>query len=233
MPRILSYFFVMFISFSAYVNAENIENERILTIYGFMGSNLDMYYHSWTLEEQNMQVKNWDYPTREKKINEHAEDLVVYLQDWAAEAPGKPIHFLTHSMGGLVLRAAISHPDCPPEAKIGKAVLLAPPNKGTVWGRMLSGYFLPEWIAGDESGREILSEHDFEYLGQFPDTKKVMVIAGNLSLNPLIEGENDGTVKVDETYLITPHYHGVVYESHKTILISKETTELMMDFFRS
>lgn len=230
MLRILNYLFIVFLSLSACVNA--LEKESLVTIHGIFGTPWNMYYLSNSLENKKLCVKHWGYPSTEKKIVEHAQDLVVYLQKLALENPGKPIHFLTHSMGGLILRAAMNDPSCPPEAHIGKAVQLAPPNQGAAWGRLLGQFDLPHVIGGDKSGYELMTELDFEHLGQFPDTKDVMVIAGNFSLNPLITGENDGTVAVAETYLTTPHKHFVIYVGHKTILVSKKASLLANDFFR-
>ncbi len=55
--------------------------------------------------------------------------LVGLLKEIAAEKRGEPIYFVTHSLGGIIVRAAVNHPECPKEVAFGKAVLLAPPNK--------------------------------------------------------------------------------------------------------
>lgn len=60
---------------------------------------------------------------------------------------------------------------------------------------------------------------------------EILVIAGNMSLNFLIEGENDGVVAVAETVLSTPHHHEVVWAGHKAILLSKKAANLIHDFF--
>lgn len=231
MNKIINYFFILFVSLSTYASALTLENEQLVTIHGFFGTTWNMLYTSSFLEDERMIVNHWEYPSTEKKIGEHANDLVSYLQKLASRNPGKPIHFLTHSMGGLILRAAMNHPSCPPEAHIGKAVLLAPPNQGAVWGRLLSEIPLSEYFGGNQSGYELMTETDFEHLGQFPEAKDVLVVAGNLSINPLIDGENDGTVAVSETYLTTPHKHVVFFIGHKTILFSRQVSLLVKSFF--
>lgn len=231
MYKIVNYFFILFISLSTYASALSLENEQVVTIHGFFGTTWNMYYTSSFLESEKMVVNHWGYPSTEKKIVEHAQDLVIYLQELASKNPGEPIHFLTHSMGGLILRAAMNHPSCPPEAHIGKAVLLAPPNQGAVWGRLLGEFSISNFLGGNQSGYELMTEFDFEHLGQFPDTKDVMVVAGNFSINPLIDGENDGTVAVSETYLTTPHKHRVILIGHKTILFSRQVSLLVKSFF--
>lgn len=231
MKTLLTSIYLTLCLMSASLCANTLENEKVFTIHGFMGSSWNMYYVAGPLEDEHMDIIHWDYPSRDKTIKEHGADLVKALRDQATQNPGKPIHFLTHSMGGLILRAAVNHPECPPEALIGKAVLLAPPNQGAVWGRLLGQFSLAHAIGSDQAGRELLTEQDFEHLGQFPETMDVMVIAGNLSVNFLIEGENDGIVAVSETYLNTPHRHEIIWVGHKTILISKDATKLIRNFF--
>lgn len=227
----IRFFICLCISFSAALQAGSLANEKVITIHGILGSPWNMYYLAGPLENEKMEVIHWGYPSRDKKIAEHAEDLVVMLQIEAEKNPGKPIHFLTHSMGGLILRAALNHPNCPSEAMIGSAVLLAPPNQGAAWGRLISEFYLANYFGKDQAGRELMTEQDFEHLGQFPPTMNVMVVAGNASINFFISGPNDGTVAVEETYLTTPHRHEIIFQGHKSILFSKEAALLVKNFF--
>lgn len=222
---------ICFLILKSSLAAYSLEGQTLVTIHGFLGAPWNMFYLSAPYEDKGIKVINWGYPSREKKIEEHAADLVKELQAIAQQQPGIPMHFLTHSMGGLVLRAALNHPDCPTEAKIGRAVLLAPPNQGACWGRFLEHFPLAHDIGLDESGKQLMTEFNFEHLGEFPDTLRVLVIAGNSSLNPLIPGENDGTVAVEETFLTTPHQHFVIKAGHKSILISKKAASLAKAFF--
>jgi hypothetical protein len=217
--------------FKTSVSFCSFQEQTLVTLHGFMGYPWNLYYITAPYDAQQMNVINWAYPSREKKIEEHAVDLVKELQKISYNNPGRPINFITHSMGGLVLRAAINHADCPEEAKIGSAALLAPPNQGACWGRFLSQFEISHQIGLDASGKELMTELDFEHLGQFPETMSVLVIAGNLSYNPFIPGENDGTVAVDETFLTTPHQHVVIHAGHKSILLSQQAAQIIYRFF--
>lgn len=152
-------------------------------------------------------ASSWDYSSRDKTISEHGADLAKALAKKANEHPNEPISFVTHSMGGLVLRAALNHPDCPPEAKQGRAVLLSPPNKGALLGRKLSSLKLVQKVAGPRAGSELLTTENggFDHLGEFPLSMEVLIIGGSLLSHPILPEMSDGTVMVSEMALSTPY----------------------------
>ena len=109
--------------------------KQVVTLHGFLRSAWMMNKVAKTLREDGYEVHNWDYKSRRKRIDEHAVDLVSHLNEIAKGEPNVPIDFVTHSLGGIIVRAALNHPDCPNEAKVGKAVLMGPPNQGAQFGK--------------------------------------------------------------------------------------------------
>ncbi len=179
-------------------------DEVVVCVHGFMRNESSMSTVVRAFEKEGCTVVNWSYSSRKKTIEGHAADLVVSLNELSCQ--GKPINFVTHSMGGLIVRSALNHPDCPQGAKKGKAVLLAPPNRGSAFGRRLNRNSVVREIVGEYSGKQLLTTplDGFDYLGAFPEQVDVLVIAGKY----------DRKVSVKETYLPTSHHHEVVRAPH-------------------
>lgn len=226
---------LLILAFLLQFNALKAHDCSVVCLHGFFRSYKCMLPIANTLKNEGVDVYLWDYPSRKKTIEKHAEGLVEVLQLIAKEKPGQPIHFVTHSLGGIIVRCATNHPDCPQEAKIGKAILLAPPNKGAKLARNLQGCPLIKCLFGKRAGTQLLTftEAEMADLGPFPQTMEVMVIAGdkcNRFLRPWVKEPSDGKVTVEETRLQTPHTHHTLKVSHSWIMTSRESINLTRDF---
>ncbi len=220
-------FLFFILPLGAFANTVEPKSGSVVLVHGFLRSRMNMSAIEYTLHQDDWEVLNWGYPSRKKSIQDHSAALVLELKKISQKNPGKPISFVTHSMGGLVVRGALNNPDCPPEAKIGRAVLIAPPNRGSCYARFLSNYALIRWYVGEKSGKELLSTpvDGFDHIGNFPAGMPILVIGGTVGWNPSIEGINDGKVAFNETCLPTKHYHKGCRAGHSWICQNRDAVK--------
>src|SRR2546425_10488426 len=88
------------------------------------------------LAARGFRVVNRSYPSTRRTIEQHAAALgrVVEEESHRLEEAGVPyeVNFVTHSLGGLVVRYLLTHADVP---RARRAVLLVPPNNGSLKAR--------------------------------------------------------------------------------------------------
>lgn len=189
------------------------DSRYVIGIHGLLGDATEMRSIERNFAAAGIKVYAWDYPSTEGTICMHGRCLVQLLNEIAACRPGEPIDFITHSVGAIILRQALNIENCPEEAKIGRAVLLAPPNQGSKLARESRGMLPVHWALGSKIGCELMSYDPctIQAIGPFPETMDVLVIAGCKGNNLLFKEPNDGFVAVSETALETPYY----FESFK------------------
>ncbi len=156
----------------------------------------------------------YSYPTVRLTLAENAQRLARFCRDM----PAARLHFVGHSLGGLiVLRMIGQTPGLPP----GRIVLAGTPFTGSHAARRLGR--LP-------GGRAALGRSMREWLesGQ-PDMaggREVGVIAGSLPIGlgrivaPDLPGPSDGVVSVAETRMPGMRDHIVIHASHTGMLVS-------------
>jgi len=208
------------------------EHPRVVCIHGFMVTARSMRMVSRILDCGGAETYVWSYPSRKRTIQEHACHLAYYLQEIAAECPGEPINFVAHSTGGVILRAALNLPECPEEARIGRAVLLAPPNKGAILARRFRDFYPIRLALGTKSGRNLMCwcESDIKALGEYPETMDIMVIAGYRGSTLLFNQPNDGFVTLRETMLDIPHRRIELNISHDQMVTSRSVLSIVENF---
>jgi len=227
-----SIFLLIIITFFTPLSFLSAREETVVCIHGFLNTYRTMYSLKKVLR-QDFCVYSWSYESRGKTLGESGAQLVVALQQIAQQRPGIPIYFATHSVGALVLRVALNDPACPQEAKIGKAVLIGPPNQGSGFARHFQDVWTIRMLVGDKTGREMMTytPEDMECLGSFPPSMEVFVIAGSRGSHIWFTEPNDGFVTVRETMLLTPHFFATFPLTHGALLRNRHVKCLIRKFF--
>lgn len=178
-------------------------------------------------------VINLDYPSREQGIRRLSDSCVAPMVEGRLKASTGPIHFVTHSMGGILVRQYLKDH---PSPRIGRVVMLSPPNRGSevpdLVGRFpflarLMGPALPELSAKPGSYVNTLGKPAFE-LG---------IITGRKSVNWInslvIPGADDGKVSVERARLDGMRDFLVVDRTHPLIMQADEVMEAADRFLKT
>lgn len=149
------------------------------------------------------EVLNTSYPSTACRIEEHAALLRSNLEARLARADSRPLrlHFVGHSMGGLVIRAYLARPDARTPASV---VFLGTPQKGAMLSDLRRAWWPFRVLMGERAASQLSPSHAFPH-SLPPSSWPFATIAGGLGdaegRNASIPGDDDGTVAVAETEL--------------------------------
>ena len=174
-------------------------SECIILLHGLARTSKSMIPLSEQLHNQGFLVVNVDYPSREFPIAILAEKAIAPALENCRQYPISGIHFVTHSLGGILVRQYLSQHQIP---ELKRVVMLAPPNKGSQVVDNLRDVAPYNWLNGP-TGKELGTDAN-----SVPNTLGAVdfdlgVIAGTVSINLLLSmylpDPDDGKVSMENT----------------------------------
>ncbi|MGB5331417.1 MAG: alpha/beta fold hydrolase [Woeseiaceae bacterium] len=193
-------------------------NECVVLLHGLNRSWRAMRPTAAALQEAGFTTVNVDYPSQAGTVEEIAPLAVGTGLSECRATGAVRIHFVTHSMGGILLRYENERAPIP---DLGRVVMLGPPNQGSElvdatqdWPGIvsISGAAGMQMGTDENSIPSSLGPVDFE-LGVIAGTGTINLLASAMLPNP-----DDGKVSVAATQVDGMDDFLVVTNSHRYIM---------------
>lgn len=190
----------------------------VVLLHGMARSSRSMLPLAADLRRDDYAVSNLDYPTRPHDV---AGLVRRYVAPAIARCPETaPIHVVTHSLGGILIRAYLQDHRLPANSRL---VMLAPPNQGSeVADHVRSWRLYRSWMG--RVGQQLGTGSDAIARQLQRVDEEIGIIAASRSLQPwfsrLLPGDDDGAVSVASTRLPEMRDFIVVDTSHSLIMFN-------------
>lgn len=203
--------------------------EWVVLLHGILRGPGSMEKIGNALRQRGYHVVNFGYPSTGGSIADSADLLSRAMTEVPASAT---VHFVTHSMGAVVVRYYLANYR---GARAARFVMIAPPNRGSGLAKRLSSLPLYKRILG-RAGTE-LGKVNSSLIENLPAPRcEFGVIAGGLGngygINPLIPGDDDMTVSVEETKLPGMKDFIRIRGQHSLLLLQQEVADNVISFLK-
>ncbi len=201
-------------------------SECVVLLHGLGRTYWSMQRMAQTLEAAGFRTVNLDYPSRKHSIEKLAMEVIPEGIQRCHAKGTHTIHFVTHSMGGIVLRYYLSKHTI---EGLGRVVMLSPPNQGSEVTDALQDTALHQWYYGP-AGRQLSTGPDSLVAQLGPVYYPVGVITGNEHaffdawFSGLIPGQDDGKVSVESSkvegmtdFLVLPYAHPYIMQEEEVM----------------
>ena len=200
------------------------ETKAVFLIHGWGVRAVAMARLASALADDGFTVYNYDYPTSKRNIVEHSGIFLSLYRCILNEEKPSDVFFVTHSMGGILLRAALAQMDESECRRIDAIVMLAPPNRGSVLA-----YLGKSKVArGINASLADMTPTEDSYVRNIPPPPFLPPVG-------IIAGKYDGKVALDSTLLPDgqPCQRTIVPCTHPGLRNPKYTFVPIMNFFSS
>jgi len=198
--------------------------ETVVLVHGFLLSGWAMRLIARRLRRQGYQTAIFSYPSRHRGLDENAHALAHFIDGLNVDT----IHFVGHSLGGLVILRALQVSD---DFPAGRVVLLGSPVKGSVIAARLGRYAMGRWLLGKSLDSALRSGIKSQVerptgliVGQRPFG--IGLLLGGFS------GPHDGMVMVNETVVGKAADTLCVRETHTSLLLSAAVAYQITEFLK-
>lgn len=210
------------------------EPELVVLLHGLARSHKSMRKLGGRLAREGYRVLNVGYPSTKASILSLSDIVIEKVLDHPDSRTSGRIHFVTHSMGGILVRSYLSRNRL---NELGRVVMMGPPNKGSEVVDRIGKWWIFDKIngpAGHELGTAASSTPNT--LG--PVDFELGVIAGDRTINwinslTMISGPDDGKVAVERTKVGGMKDHSTIHTTHTFMMRNETAISMTISFLRS
>jgi len=199
--------------------------EVIILVHGLWMKGPELFYIRYKLWRQGYKVYQFHYASLFKTAEENATKLYQFVS--TIDEP--VIHFVAHSLGGIVVNHLFQHHEI---KQTGKVVMIATPLNGSVVAAYLNKKKYLKYLLGKSVVNGLLGDAP-----NWSNKREVCVVAGtkgigigNLLANSVLQVPNDGTVNLHETQLENANESHEVPRSHFLLLVSNKVVKIIVKF---
>ncbi len=208
--------------------------DMVVLLHGIGHNALDMMFLELVLKRKGYATLNLTYPSTKHGIHDLASWLNDKLAEQAVWDKHGRVHFVGHSMGGLVIGAYLDAFQCDVmKKKIGRVVMQGTPHGGSEVADFLRDNPIYRRAFGPAGQELTTAERSHKKIKPWYE---LGIVAGTRNwLYPLgqfcIKSDNDGCVSVDSTKLEGMKDHVIVPVMHGTLvwspLVHKQTDHFL------
>lgn len=207
--------------------------EGVILLHGLARTDSSMRKMERSLKEAGFVVQNVAYPSRTATIEELSDAAIGPTLDSPALKDCSAIHFVTHSMGGILVRSYFARHRF---ERLGRVVMLGPPNQGSEVVDSLKSWRIFQKLNGP-AGAELGTDAASVPNTLPPINFECGVIAGDRSVNwinslAMIDGKDDGKVSVERTRVEGMKEHLVVHATHTFMMRNKHVIASTLRFLK-
>ena len=206
--------------------------ETVVLVHGLGRTPASMLVLETRLAGAGYRVVNFGYPSRSEPLEALTDSLRNAVRECCSAAGGK-LHFVTHSMGGVLVRGYLAQRE---KSFGGRVVMLSPPNQGSEIVDAYADSPLLRALLGPSGVR--LGTDSTGIAGELgPVEFSLGIITGDRSINPigswLIPGPDDGKVAVSRARVEGAADFIVVPATHTFIMNRRDVAEEVVHFLES
>ncbi len=198
-------------------------SDTVILVHGLWMTGLELTLLGRRLRRCGFQVHYFRYRSWRGTLNDAARGLGRL----AGESAGKRVHFVGHSLGGIVIARML---ELHPPVQGGKVALLGSPMGGSALVAALSRCRIGRFVLG-----RVIGEALMENTPVWSRSRELLVIAGTLPLGfgALfgVPSPHDGTIAETET-VVEGAESTRVRTSHMGMVISPKVAKILCNFFR-